>query len=167
MPAHKLFLFGIDSAGKTALVKSIKGEDATQTKPTLAFHIVKLRKNQVEFQIWDAPGQRNLRRIWNNGFNRAKLLVFVVDTSDDERFSESKDEFMKVISEPDTKELPVIFCYHKMDLAESKANLDKAKEFFDPKSLEGREVVEMETSIYEQESVGFLVAEIFSWSEKL
>lgn len=167
MKAHKLFLFGIDRAGKTALVRKLMGEEPTPTTPTLAFHIVKLKSAETEFQIWDAPGQRNLRRIWNNGFNRAKLLVFIVDTADKERFEESKTEFMNVIDENDTRELPVIFCYHKLDKDGAQENLAYAKEFYNPTALEGREVVEMETSIYDQESIDALTKEIFSWSERL
>ncbi len=130
MAGFKLFLFGLDRAGKTAIVKGIKEEKDLSTTPTLSFGLGKWIIKDIEFQVWDAPGQVRFRGVWSRGFNKAKLLFFVLDTADSERFVEAKNEFDKVINDIETQRIPLLFCFHKMDIPEAKANLNKAREVF-------------------------------------
>jgi small GTP-binding protein len=149
----KVFLFGIDYAGKTAIVNCLKYGTQKKTKPTLAFNIVSLDFNDFEIQVWDAPGQINLRKMWNNGFNRAKFMIFVLDVADSNRYMEVLNEFVKVIDDKETKNLPLIFLYHKMDLQQANDNLELAKQTF-KKLLEEKKVsLILETSIFQDNTM--------------
>jgi small GTP-binding protein len=147
--ANKLFLFGLDRAGKTALSRALRGDIAncTSTRPTLAFDISKMMIQQTEFVIWDAPGQTRFRDIWESGFNQAKLLLFVLDVSDTARFEEAKKEFDRVINNPETKGVPLMFCFHKVDLPNGKENILKAREIFKLPLITNRRVASFETTI--------------------
>ena len=49
--------------------------------------------------------------------------------------------------------IPLIFCFHKMDLQAAKDNLIKTKEFFNLDSIENRSINTLETSIHDQDSM--------------
>jgi small GTP-binding protein len=150
MDIYKVFLYGLDYAGKTAISMSLRhGETITKTKPTLSFNIDKIIANDLEFQIWDAPGQPPLRRFWKRGFDKAKTLVFVLDTANKSRYQEAKEELLKILDDPLTRGIPLVFCYHKIDLPEAKANLADARKFFNLKELTYRKLIAYETSICE------------------
>jgi small GTP-binding protein len=153
----KLFLFGIDFAGKTAIVNCLKYGVPKKTKPTLAFNIVSLNLKDVdkelEIQIWDAPGQKNLRKLWNNGFNKAKFMIFVLDVADTSRYMEAMNEFIKVTNEDDTKGLPIIFCFHKIDLSDAITNLESAKITFKKVIEQVKVPYILETSIFIENTI--------------
>ena len=148
MQLYPILIYGIDNAGKTAIVLSLKHRKTVdKTLPTLAFNIEKIQHENLEFQIWDAPGQVKFRDIWKTGYQRAKVLVFILDTSDAARFPEAHDVFLNVLNDPMTRGVPLVFCYHKMDLPLAKTNLPAAKSLFALSSLRGRKMVAYETTI--------------------
>lgn len=147
-PLHPILFYGIDKAGKTALTLTLKeGKTISSTLPTLAFNIDKIEYGDLEIQVWDAPGQRRFRDLWVKGYQKAKILVFVLDTADLARFEEAKQELDRVLNDEITRAIPLVFCFHKMDLEEAKSNLDAAKKFFRLSEIRGRKVVRFETTI--------------------
>lgn len=136
---HKIFLFGLQNAGKTTLMKYLKKEPDLQTKPTLAFNIDELIIRDIKFIVWDAPGQVKMRDSWNKGLDKAKILLFVLDAADDKLF--------------ETCSIPLVFCFHKMDLEDAKNDLNKAQEKFKLPSTSGRKVYKFETSVKIPEGV--------------
>jgi small GTP-binding protein len=149
----KIFLFGIDFAGKTAILNCLKYGTPKKTKPTLAFNIVSLELEGFELQVWDAPGQQNLRKLWNNGFNKARFMIFVLDVADSNRYQEALNEFIKVTNEPDSKSLPILFCFHKMDLLEAQENLERSKLTFSKVISENKVAYILETSIFQDNTI--------------
>ena len=149
----KVFLFGIDNAGKTALAKTMKDEAATDTEPTISFDITKMVIKNLEFAIWDAPGQVDFRETWLEGLDKAQVLLFVVDTTDETRFKEAKQELDKILNAIETREIPLVFCFHKMDLPEATANYNKAREIFKVPLIRNRKVFRLETSINQPETI--------------
>ena len=94
MQQHKLFIFGLDRAGKTALNNWIRVDNPLkETRPTLAFDISNIIVNDIKISIWDAPGQIVFRKDWKRGYKKSSILMFVLDTSNSERFEEAKKEF--------------------------------------------------------------------------
>lgn len=149
----KVFLFGIDSAGKTSILNYLKYGQPQQTRPTLAFNLVAINFPGFDLQVWDAPGQQNLRKIWNNGFNRAKFMIFVLDVADSSRYQETLNEFIKVTTNPESKDLPIIFLYHKMDMEQAKTNLPLAKSTFEQAISSVKVPYVLETSIKNVDSI--------------
>jgi small GTP-binding protein len=147
MPPIKLFLFGLDRAGKTAISRTIKKEDPKGTRPTLSFDISKWILQDFEFTVWDAPGQTKFREAWSRGYQKAQVMIYVLDVADGARFEESKKEFDTVLKNPETARVPLIFCFHKMDTAEAKANYQKAREIFKLHLIIDRKVFDFETTI--------------------
>ena len=148
MATTKLFLFGLDKAGKTTFSKYIKSNECESTRPTLAFNLDKWVIEGMEFQVWDAPGQISLRTVWKNGFQKAQVLVFVLDLSEKDRFQEAKQEFDKVLNDLETRNIPLVFCFHKIDLEEAKQNKNLAREIFKLPRIVDRKVFIFETSVH-------------------
>jgi len=147
MPSFKIFLFGLDQAGKTALSNFIKEKKETNPRPTLSFNVGQWIIRDLEFQIWDAPGQISLRYVWDKGFDRAKIMIFVLDSSKPERFPEAKQELDKVLQNLDTRGIPLIFCFHKMDLPNAKENITQAREILKLLLITDRYVKVFHTSV--------------------
>ncbi|MFX1259564.1 MAG: ADP-ribosylation factor-like protein [Promethearchaeota archaeon] len=164
--AHKIFLFGLDNAGKTALCSFIKDESNLKTKPTLMFNIDNLILKDIEFQVWDAPGQVQLRAMWNKNLGKSKILLFVLDTADVERFNEAKKELNKVLDDFETRNVSLVFCFHKMDLDKAQNNLKKAIDVFNLSSIQEREVHKLETTIKESEGIERLKNKLVEIIEK-
>lgn len=153
MVSTKIFLFGIDRAGKTTLSELIKTGSKKDTKPTLAFNIDKWVIDEIEFQVWDAPGQVKFRKLWSNGINKAQVLLFVLDTADDTRFDEAKAEFDKVLKDLETARIPLVFCFNKMDLDEARANYNKARELFKLPLITDRKVEYFQVSSFSNNGI--------------
>jgi small GTP-binding protein len=154
LKTYTVFVFGLDRAGKTTLINIIKGGDyLAQIKPTIAFNVEKFIYENVHFQVWDAPGQKNLRDSWSKGYERANILMFVLDSSDKERFKEAQIEFSKVLSNPLTKGLPLLFCVHKVDINHSTVNFDEIKQQFIEPFIKERKILWVLSSIHDLNSI--------------
>ena len=151
--ALKLFLFGIDSAGKTTIFNYLKYGTPQKTLPTLAFNIAALKLTDFDLRIWDAPGQKKLRNYWHRGYSQAQFMMFVLDVSDSERQPEALEEFENVINVSDPKKMPIIFCYNKIDLMSSPAQLESAKKLFEKVLSEITYVYPIETSAYKDDTM--------------
>lgn len=160
MKNSKIFLFGLDNAGKTSLAQYIKSDSCETTLPTLAFNLDKWVIDDLEFQVWDAPGQIGLRKVWKNGINRANILMFVLDTSQPDRFQEAKQELDTVLNNMDTVGLPLLFCFHKLDLSAAQENTNLAKEIMKLPLIASRKVFRFETTVKGCEAVEDLKNEL-------
>ena len=102
-PTYKILLVGCDNAGKSTLLEQVKkmeglrsAKDITKLPPTIGLNMATITKSNGEFVFWDVGGQKLLRKIWNKYFRECHGVVFVVDGSDESRFSEVReviDEF--------------------------------------------------------------------------
>lgn len=154
LKTYNVFVFGLDRAGKSTLINIIKGGNyLTLIKPTIAFNVEKFIYENVQFQIWDAPGQKNLRKTWAKGYERANILMFVLDSSDKERFKEAKTEFFNVLNSPMTKGLPILFCIHKSDLNHAIEQLNEIKSQFIEPVMKERRIIWVLSSIHDLNSL--------------
>ncbi len=151
---HKLFLFGLDNAGKTTLLKFMKDKEIIENpKPTTNFDIISMIIQELNFIIWDAPGQVSFRETWDTEIEKTKILLFILDTMDKKRFQEAKMELDKIINKDDTKGVPLIVCFHKNDLEDSQKNLKEAIETLKLSQIKNRDVYWLKTSVYTTESI--------------
>lgn len=150
----KIFLFGLDNSGKTSIVNSIKKlPNPGETSPTINFSISQIIIDNTEFVIWDAPGQINYRKNWGQGLGETRILCFVVDILDPDRFDDAKKELEKILNDAETRNLPLIICFHKLDIPDAKKNLPTARGKFSPTHFDDREIHTLETTIFNPDSI--------------
>ncbi|MHA1792568.1 MAG: ADP-ribosylation factor-like protein [Promethearchaeota archaeon] len=155
---QKIFLFGIDKSGKTTLSQALRtGKYEGDIFPTTYFDVQALFlrhfEQSIEFKLWDAPGQISYRRVWGEGYEAANLMIFVLDTADKKRFSEAKDALEGVLNEEETKGIPLIFLYHKIDIDEAKANYYEAQNLFKPALYPDRDVYQLHTTVKDKRTL--------------
>ncbi len=151
---NKIFLFGLDNAGKTTILKLLKEDEIIENSdPTRQFDIVNMIIKDLNCYIWDAPGQIEYRKRWEKGVIDTDILIFLLDTADNERFSEAKKELERVLNELDTEGLPLIACFHKLDLKDAQDNLKEAIETLNLREIKERKVNWLKTSVYTKEGI--------------
>ena len=115
--AHILML-GLDGAGKTTILYKLKLDEDVSPVPTIGFNVetVSPVKN-VTFTVWDVGGQEKIRRMWKHYLSNTEGLVYVVDSSDTARISESKIELNRLLDSEEMEGVPVVVLANKQDLS--------------------------------------------------
>jgi len=117
-PLH-IVMVGLDSAGKTTVLYRLKFNQYISTVPTIGFNCEKIRGTTgkckgVDFVMWDVGGQEKLRPLWRAYTRATDGIVFVVDSSDVERFDEAKVELHRTLrAHP---RVPLMVLANKQDL---------------------------------------------------
>merc|ERR1712079_943272 len=87
-----------DGSGKTTILYRLKYGQYTNTVPTIGFNCekVKTRLGKV-FNIWDVGGQDKTRPLWRSYTRCTDAIIFVVDSSCEERFEEAFSSLQELI----------------------------------------------------------------------
>lgn len=161
----KLYLYGIDSAGKTSFVRFLKtGKyDHNFFPPTKKFLIHNLTlPNLVKVVIWEMPGQKTLRRVWLQGIKNSNLLIFMLDAADKSRFPEVKRSFWSIADHFEVKDCPIIIIANKIDLVENKRELAEIENILDLSKLKDRNWVIKFISLVSKEGI----KDVIDWISK-
>ena len=118
----RILVLGLDNSGKTTILKALSEEDINTIMPTQGFNIKSLvstmdimfclKQNSKSFfifqtqdgfklNVWDIGGQKAIRPYWKNYYENTDGLVFVVDSSDEERINECIEELNSLLVEQD------------------------------------------------------------------
>lgn len=66
--------------------------------------------------MWDIGGQKAIRPYWKNYYDNTDGMVFVVDSSDEERLKECVEELNSLIAEEALQKVPLLVYANKQDL---------------------------------------------------
>jgi len=87
----RILMLGLDNSGKTSILYQLKLGQPKRTVPTIGFNVETLEYKNIAFTVWDVGGQEKLRALWRHYFAATQALIFVVDSSDRARLSESAE----------------------------------------------------------------------------
>ncbi|KAL9116341.1 MAG: hypothetical protein Q9187_007134 [Circinaria calcarea] len=86
---YSILLLGLDNAGKTTLLSSIKSLflpdhplPAAKTVPTVGQNVSTITLPDMYLKIWDVGGQHSLRKLWQSYYSSCHAIIFVIDSSD-------------------------------------------------------------------------------------
>ncbi|CAI5449251.1 unnamed protein product [Caenorhabditis angaria] len=116
----RCLMLGLDGAGKTTVLYKMKLDETVNTVPTVGFNVETLTFKKLTITVWDVGGQQKIRGLWKYYFANTTALVFVVDSSDFERFEEAKEELHKLLAEPELRDAHLLVLANKMDMPNSK-----------------------------------------------
>lgn len=71
----------------------------------------------LKFTVWDIGGQTKLRGMWHYYYENSDAIIYVLDTSDAERFEIAKETLQAVITADDLKNCPVLILANKIDVS--------------------------------------------------
>lgn len=137
----KLFVFGIDNAGKSSFMRFLKtGKyDHNFFAPTKQFLIHKVSmSNDLKLVAWEMPGQKSFRRVWLRGVQDSNLLVFILDAADKKRYIEAKRALWSIITRYEVKNVPLLFIANKIDLIENESELGIIESYFSLQELKDK-----------------------------
>ncbi|KAK7690047.1 hypothetical protein QCA50_006692 [Cerrena zonata] len=110
-------IVGLQASGKTSFVNVIaSGQWSEDVVPTVAFHFRKVRKGNVTMNIWDLAGQPRYRSIWERYCNGVDCIVFVVDSTDKDKFETAQFELHQLLSQANLKGVPLLVLGNKNDV---------------------------------------------------
>ena len=112
----RILVLGLDNAGKTTILKALSDEETENIAPTQGFNIKALSKDGFKLNVWDIGGQKAIRAYWPNYYEGTDGLVYVVDSSDEERLKECTEELTTLLAEDDLKNVPLLVFSNKQDL---------------------------------------------------
>ncbi|XP_076449448.1 ADP-ribosylation factor 1-like [Babylonia areolata] len=116
----RILMVGLDAAGKTTILYKVKLNEVVSTIPTIGFNVETVTPVKgLTFTVWDVGGQEKIRALWRHYFMNTSGILYVVDSTDRERFDESRDELMSILSHPDMSGVPVVVLANKQDLPEA------------------------------------------------
>ena len=111
-----ILLLGLDNAGKTTLLYLLKDGTISNYVPTTRPNIKTVQIGGLELKAWDLGGHRNVRSMWYDYYSRCDALIFMIDSADIDRFTESKEELDLLLREPELKDIPFLILGNKCDL---------------------------------------------------
>ena len=117
--ANSRFL-GLDNAGKTTILRAMSDENPTTVAPTRGFNVKQIVKENVEFNIWDIGGQKALRAYWQGYYDKVNGIVWVIDSADAMRLTETGYELSALLQEEKLAGVPLLILANKQDLATAK-----------------------------------------------
>jgi ADP-ribosylation factor-like protein 2 len=112
----RVLIVGLDNAGKTTIVKRIVGEDISSVSPTLGFQIKTLDCCGYALNVWDVGGQKTLRSYWRNYFENTDGVVWVIDSADTRRLSDTAQELHKLLREERLAGATLLVLANKQDV---------------------------------------------------
>ncbi|XP_068181733.1 ADP-ribosylation factor-like protein 9 [Antennarius striatus] len=83
----QVLVLGLDGSGKTSLLGCLAtGSPEQDVHPTQGFNAVSVSRDGLRLEFLEIGGGEGLRPFWQKYMSKALLLVFVVDSSDPQRF---------------------------------------------------------------------------------
>lgn len=113
----RILILGLDNAGKTTIVKHLKGEDVHSVSPTLGFDINTLEFGNYRLNLWDVGGQQTIRAYWRNYFEQTDGIIWVIDSADVQRLSDCRKELEALLMEERLAGASLLVLANKQDLA--------------------------------------------------
>lgn len=113
----KVLMLGLDGAGKSTLLYKLKLNETVNTIPTLGFNVetVQIARN-VSFTVWDLGGQKQIRQLWKHYFTGCEGLLYIVDSTDKDRFASAQEELAWILNEQEMSGVPLMVLANKQDL---------------------------------------------------
>ncbi|GMH53763.1 hypothetical protein TrLO_g5374 [Triparma laevis f. longispina] len=114
----RLLLLGLDAAGKTTLLYSLKLNECVHSVPTVGFNVEHITYKKMDMTMWDVGGQDKIRRLWNHYYRGTDALIYVVDSCDRDRMEEARFELHKILTNDEVKQTnrAVLVYANKQDL---------------------------------------------------
>lgn len=120
----RILILGLDNAGKTTIVKNLKGEDVHSVSPTLGFDISTMEFGDYRLNLWDVGGQQTIRTYWRNYFEQTDGIIWVVDSADVRRLNDCREELEGLLMEERLAGASLLVLANKQDLAGALATED-------------------------------------------
>eukprot|EP00008_Paramoeba_atlantica_P005925 CAMPEP_0201481968 /NCGR_PEP_ID=MMETSP0151_2-20130828/6223_1 /ASSEMBLY_ACC=CAM_ASM_000257 /TAXON_ID=200890 /ORGANISM="Paramoeba atlantica, Strain 621/1 / CCAP 1560/9" /LENGTH=186 /DNA_ID=CAMNT_0047864413 /DNA_START=146 /DNA_END=706 /DNA_ORIENTATION=- len=119
---YKISILGLDASGKTTLLYRLKLGEVVTTVPTIGFNVERISYKKYSLLISDVGGQKALRKYWEDYTKDLSCLIYVIDSTDQERIEEAKEELFRLLELENLTEMYLLLYANKRN--KNKAALD-------------------------------------------
>jgi small GTP-binding protein len=96
----RILLLGLDNAGKTSLLFHMRDHEFKPTVPTVGLNIENVVYKRYNLTFWDVGGQAT--KLWKHYFDHIDAVIFVLDSTDEEKLIFAKDELRRLLNSAGT-----------------------------------------------------------------
>ena len=132
----RITMVGLDAAGKTTILHKLKLGETVQTIPTIGFNVETLQFKNIKFNVWDIGGQKKLRDMWQYYYENVDAIIYVIDSSDENRLKLNKETFNRILSNDNLENVPVLLLANKQDI--SRVSLKEVIQGMELDTIKGR-----------------------------
>ncbi|KAF7248728.1 ADP-ribosylation factor-related protein 1 [Varanus komodoensis] len=121
-----ILILGLDNAGKTTFLeqtktrfnRNCKGMSLSKITTTVGLNIGTIDVGKARLMFWDLGGQEELQSLWDKYYAESHGVIYVIDSTDEERLSESKRAFERVVTSEVLEGVPLLVLANKQDVEE-------------------------------------------------
>ncbi|KAJ7313731.1 putative ADP-ribosylation factor-like protein 5C [Pogona vitticeps] len=124
---HKVIIIGLDNAGKTTILYQFLMNEVVHTSPTIGSNVEEVVLRKTHFLMWDIGGQETLRSTWNTYYSNTEFVILVIDSTDRERLTMTKEELYKMLAHEDLRNAAVLIFANKQDIKNSMSTSEISK----------------------------------------
>lgn len=106
----------MDAAGKTTILYKLKLGEVVTTIPTIGFNVDTVQYKNLNLTVWDVGGQDRIRPLWRYYFQNTQAVIYVVDSNDEGRLDEAREELSKIMVEEELANVKLLVYANKQDL---------------------------------------------------
>ncbi|XP_075757075.1 ADP-ribosylation factor-related protein 1 isoform X1 [Pelodiscus sinensis] len=125
-----ILILGLDNAGKTTFLeqtkirfnRNYKGMSLSKITTTVGLNIGTIDVGKARLMFWDLGGQDELQSLWDKYYAESHGIIYVIDSTDEERLSESKRAFEKVVISEALEGVPILVLANKQDVEQDQTN---------------------------------------------
>ncbi|XP_014388302.1 PREDICTED: ADP-ribosylation factor-related protein 1 isoform X1 [Myotis brandtii] len=119
-----ILILGLDNAGKTTFLeqsktrfsKNYKGMSLSKITTTVGLNIGTVDVGKARLMFWDLGGQEELQSLWDKYYAECHGVIYVIDSTDEDRLSESKQAFEKMVMSEALDGVPILVLANKQDV---------------------------------------------------
>merc|ERR1711912_5604 len=104
----RVLMVGLDAAGKTTVLYKLKLGEVVTTVPTIGFNVEEVEYKNIRFTVWDIGGQDRIRKLWRHYYAGTDGVIFVVDSNDQNRIQDARDELWNLLREDEMREVVLL-----------------------------------------------------------
>lgn len=113
---HKVIIVGLDNAGKTTILYQFLMNEVVHTSPTIGSNVEEVVWKNIRFLMWDIGGQESLRSSWTTYYTNTEFVILVIDSTDRERLTITKEELYRMLPHEDLKRAAILVFANKQDV---------------------------------------------------
>jgi len=113
---HKIVMVGLDNAGKSTILYQLLMNQVVYTSPTIGSNVEEVVWKNLHFIMWDLGGQESLRSTWNTYYTNTEFVILVIDSTDRERLSITREELQKMLAHEELSQASVLIYANKQDV---------------------------------------------------
>src|SRR5579872_6030534 len=102
--------------------------EVVHTSPTIGSNVEEVTWRNIHFIMWDIGGQEALRSSWSTYYANTEFVILVIDSSDRDRLSISKQELHRMLQQEDLSKSAVLILANKQDIKGSMSSAEISKE---------------------------------------